>query len=130
MIITTFILVLIVSILVSVIFAMGFKSKGPWDNIIPFFIILFLGVWVASVWIKPVGPSVMGVYWAPILFATLIMTIFLAAATPRRRGSNKQPSSSESREKIRKSKKMINVFFWVLVVLLGILIFIGYAIQT
>jgi hypothetical protein len=130
MIFTTFILVLIVTILVSVVFSMGFKSKGPWDSIFLFFIILFLGVWAASVWIKPIGPSIMGVYWAPILFATLIMTIFLAAATPRRRDGNNQPPSPEGQKNIKRGKRIINIFFWVLVVMLAVLIFLGYSLQT
>jgi hypothetical protein len=74
---------IIVGVLITIIFAFIFRVRGPWANAGVFFIFVFLGVWAASLWIAPVGPTILGVYWAPILISGLILGLLLAAATTR-----------------------------------------------
>ncbi len=46
-----------------------FHSRGPWDNYWSSFLMMFLGLWAAQVWIDPMGPVFAGVSWLPLLLA-------------------------------------------------------------
>jgi hypothetical protein len=64
-------------------------ENGPlWDSAIFVFLILYPALWVAKVWVRPVGPLFQGVYWVPLLFVGLIVAFIIAATLPRRRRKN------------------------------------------
>ena len=120
------VIALLVGILMTLIFSLGFRRRGPWSNILLFFLVVFLGTWTAGIWIPPVGPPLLGVFWLSPLMVGLILALLLAAAfpaTPRRR----------SREEIRLKPEVpspvvvaVDVFFIVLLILFAVVILIGY----
>lgn len=69
-----------IAVVIAVIFIVFLKKAGPWGSFWTFFIILFLGVLAASVWVRPVGPDLWGFYWVPGLLTGLIIAFLLAAA--------------------------------------------------
>jgi hypothetical protein len=120
------IVALVIGVGLTVIFTLGFRRRGPWANVLLFFLVVFLGTWTAGIWIPPVGPSLLGIYWLSPLMVGLILALLLAAAfpaIPRRR----------SREEIELKPEVpspvvvaVDVFFIVLLILFGTVIMIGY----
>ena len=102
---------------------MVFRKNDSWNAVFPFFTILFPGVWGTYLWTAPSGPEIGGIYWVPVLFATLILTVVLAIALPQRLT---RVISGEDEEKKEGGVKMIKNFYWILVSALVAIIVIGY----
>lgn len=115
----------LVAVFLSAIFAVGFRRRGPWTDFIAFFTIVFLAAWAGGVWATPVGRSVWGVYWLPFLFVGFVIALLLAAS-PRvgpPRSRSETVVRGGGREKVEIA---FGVFFWILIVTLGVSIFVRY----
>lgn len=116
----------IIAVFFTILFAFRFKNRIPWNTILMFFVILFLGMWAASLWIRPFGPEMMGIAWVPIFFAGLIIALILAASIPPQepREYHRKPGSDMPSEN---SPGIIGIraFFWVLVIILIVAILSG-----
>lgn len=118
---------LIIAIIITVVFALGFKNKGPWGTIWAFFLIIFLAVWAASLWLTPRGPFVIGVAWIPIAFFGILIALIVSAAVPPSNRETIQHNRKMNPE-IKESGKFstFNAYFWLLMVLLVIAVVFGY----
>ncbi len=74
-----FLFAALVAVLLTAIFAAGFRIRGPWANAAAFFTILLLATWAGGIWHTPFGPPLWGVYWLPFLIVGLIFALMLAA---------------------------------------------------
>jgi hypothetical protein len=114
-----------IAAVLTLVFALGLRRRGPWSSILLFFLVVFLGAWTASVWIPPIGPPMFGVFWVSPLLVALILALLLAAAFPAR------PRRTR-REEINLQKKevpvvvRIDAFFIILLVVFAAVILIGY----
>jgi uncharacterized protein YybS (DUF2232 family) len=122
---TDLIAAIISGVVFTAIFAIGFRRGGPWSSLPPFFIIVFLGAWAGALWLKPLGPAVFGVSWLNFLLVGLFVSLVLAAAEPcpapiyyKKRGQ-KQPDEASA-------LATLDVFFWLLVILLAVAVVWGY----
>lgn len=126
MIISEVIFVLILTAVLTAIFAGACRRCGPWDNLMIFFIVLFLSTLGMGLWVRPFGPVIFGFYWMPFLIIALIVALFLAAMTsppkPPKTAAEVKQQIREEAEKVR----TINAFFWVLLVVLALTIISGY----
>lgn len=116
------ILAFIIAILFAAIFSYGFKRRGPWGNFWSFFLILFLIIWVADIWVTPEAPQWVywnNVAWFPLLMFGLIIALLLAAATPTHRppkpGIEPETAPTEPEEA---AIAIIGVFFWIMLIFL------------
>lgn len=120
-------LALVVALVVSSIFAFGFRRRGLWPRFWLFFLVVFLFTWAGGIWLHPIGPTIKGVFWIPFLLIALLIALFLAAAVPR---SHIQSRTSESPDlkKARRSEvnAFLGVFFWILVMILIAAIVVRY----
>ncbi|MBN2554118.1 MAG: hypothetical protein JXB06_15175 [Spirochaetales bacterium] len=120
------ILALAIGVVLTLVFTFGFRRRGPWSNVLLFFLVVFLGAWTAGIWIPPLGPPLRGVFWVSPLMVGLILALLLAAsypATPRER----------SREEINLKPEVpspvvvaMDVFFIILLIVFAAVILIGY----
>src|SRR6188768_4305205 len=76
----TIIAVLLISLLFTLVFAVGLKSRGPWGSGWSFFSIVCLWLTAVSLWIPPAGPLWFGAPWID-LFVTGLLTSFVLSAT-------------------------------------------------
>jgi hypothetical protein len=118
---------LFIAILLSAIFAVGFRRKGPWESLVLFFLLLFLISWAGGVWLAPMGPPLWGGYWLPFLLVGVIMALLLAALAPPPRESSVElvEEGKETAER-RAVLTGLGVFFWILVAALVVAIVIRY----
>ena len=117
-----------VAVLITLIFAAGFRRTGPWSGFWAFFFIILLAAWAGGLWVEPFGPEFYGVYWFPFIVVGLIFAFLLAAVTPPR---DIEPKTSE--EKLREDKReeaaakgVLGIFFWLILTILIIAIIAGY----
>lgn len=119
----------LIGLILTALFVLGFRRKGPWSSGIVFFLIVFLTSWAIGKLASPVGPHILGVYYLPYFAAALVVALLLAAAMPVRlhhyrrkivEGEQGEPSTFE---------KVFDGFFWVFLFALLMLIVLGYAIH-
>lgn len=117
---------LAMAILFTLIFALGFKRPGPWAAWWTFLVVVFLAAWAGSLWLSPAGPAFIEIYWLPILIIAFIVALLLAAVTP----PPKAPSNVETISQVHKeetaTETAFDIFFWILLISLLILILLGY----
>lgn len=112
----------LLSALITTIFAVVIKKRGPWSSFWPFFTILFLVVFATEAWIGPIGPNFKEIYWLPPLVVGLAVALLLAAATPtgpRRPGIEGEPIPNPQ------PGFVLSSFFWFLIVFLVVLVMFG-----
>jgi len=95
-----------------------FGTKGPWDNFLVFAVVVALFAWSGGVWLRPFGPSWMGIGWFPILFMGFLAVMLLTAASPRKT-PNYLPWKKET-EAARETRIAVDFFFWLFVACLVI----------
>jgi hypothetical protein len=114
--------VLAVALLVGVL---GWRrvENGPlWDSAIFVFLVLYPALWVARLWVRPAGPTVLGVYWVPPLVVGLIVAFIIGAALPRRRRRT-EIVIGPGDPAWRVPRMPFGLFFWLLMLLyLGALV--------
>jgi hypothetical protein len=115
---------LIIGFLFTMIFAVLFESRGPWEVWWVFLLIVVLGAWVGGLWLAPMGPVWYGVTWLPFLFAGLFFALLLVAATPPapRRRTEMTYAEAETSTGVA----AFSIFFWILILGLLVAIILAY----
>lgn len=122
-------LALVVALVISSIFAFGFRRRGLWPRFWLIFLVIFLFTWAGGIWLHPIGPTIRGVFWIPFLLIALLIALFLAAAIPP---SYIRSRTSESRD-LREARQsevnaFLGVFYWILMMILIAAIVVRYLI--
>jgi hypothetical protein len=123
--------VFFLSLILTLVFAVGFRRHAWGGGLILFFLILFLATWAGGMWITPFGPVWRGVAWLPFIFVGIIIALLLTAVMrpdrirPREEGGVEMQSPSDSR-----SATALDLFVWILIGSLLVAIAIGYLIHT
>ncbi|MCO6475177.1 MAG: hypothetical protein J5I94_01080 [Phaeodactylibacter sp.] len=121
---------LVIAVIFALLFSTLFKNSGPWDNFWVFLVILFFGIWGASLWFAPIGPVWYGIAWFDLLIIGLFLALLLAAAGEAGSRYRKYPEGEEV-DIVAESKKeagavaLFGVLFWAFMVFLLVIIIIG-----
>ena len=119
---------LAVAFILTILFSVLLKNKGPWGGLWVVFIIIFLASWAGHLWISPIGPLVGNVSIVPIVIVGIIIAVILAAVS-RPTIRNKPPKiEAEWQEPPKEAVNAVTVgvFYWVLLVILIFTIIGGY----
>lgn len=119
---------LIIGLLLAAIFA-GVSRRRGWDLFWMFFLIVFLGSWAGGVWIRPFGPAAYGVYWMPVLFVGVIISLLLVVllpSPPPRETADTVELVEAGEEASSGGPMMFGPFFWLLLAVLVVTIGVGY----
>ena len=116
---------LLISLLLTLISVFLIRRKGPWGSAWTFFLVIFLTLWLVSIYVAPVGPIYIGIAWAPLLIAGILLTILLIASMPNANDWRDENIKPTSETKIETVKRPVSKFFWILIVLLAMAIMIG-----
>jgi len=107
------------------------RGLGPWSGLLFFSLLLFFASWAGSLWIGPVGPASGGFHWLPPVIVGLIVAMLLAAATPRHaKPSDRIPEKPAKLEQAEAVGIVFGAMFWMSLVLLLALVFLGYVVVT
>jgi hypothetical protein len=122
-----FIYLILLALLIVIFFSFVFHVKGPWGSFWTYFLIIFFSIWIADIWLRPLGPYWGDVYWLPPLIAGLLVAFILAAATPTRSRARRTLTIEDRKSRRDDSATMaVGIFFWITLVVLLLLIVIGY----
>ena len=115
---------LAVAALLSLIFAIGFRTRGPWGSILVFFAVIFLSSWAGGLWLPSMGPPLWGVYWIPFLLAGVIIALVLIAtvAPERPKSTVKLVEPGEQATAAGRARSVLGIFFWILIAALVVAI--------
>ena len=123
-----FALILAISFSFIVPGAFGWRRPGQevlWDNMIFVFTLIFLISWAGGVWLPQFGPVWQEGYWLPFLLTAFFVVMLLFAVAPphppRNRGEAIERATLEMA-----AKRSLGGFFWILVIISGIVIMIHY----
>jgi hypothetical protein len=118
-------LAILVALLLSIIYTVGFRRPASWRNFLIFFTVLFLAAWAGGVWLTPIGPALWGLYWLPFLIVGVIVALLLAAFIPNPRPRSRIDAERQA-DKAAETEAALSVFFWILTVVLLIVIAVRY----
>lgn len=122
-----FLFALMTALGLSAVFIAGFRRRGPWDNLLLFFAVVFLGSWAGGIWFSPLGPPWGGVYWLPFLIVGLIFALLLAAVvSPFPQDTTVQLLERGEKSPEKRKRMVLGVYFWLLVFALVVLIITRY----
>jgi hypothetical protein len=111
---------------VALLVSLAFKSKNPWGVFWLFFVIIFLGAWAGSIWIKPFGPMFWEINFLPTFVTAILIAIIVAAATSSNNtvAHNLRETGTTTDEST--SGIAIGAFAWILMFFFIIIIIIGH----
>lgn len=133
MIFSAFAYALVLAFLLALLVSGLTKSSGPWNNFWALFFVLALSIWVASLWITPVGPRWYGVAWADLLIVGTLLVLLIASTTEAGQRYYKRYSNEEEVDIVAESKKdttaitLFGVFFWIFIASLVVLAVVAIA---
>jgi heme/copper-type cytochrome/quinol oxidase subunit 2 len=119
---------LAVALFLTVVFAViGRQAKTP-RRVILFFVIVFLGAWAGGIWLTPVGPALLGVYWLSFFAVGLIFALVMEAFAAFSKHPSQQGKAEvqEDVEEERELESIIWTFFWILIAAFAGVIVLGY----
>jgi hypothetical protein len=126
MFIADFLFALAIGLLLTVLFGLVFRTRGPGAVWWTFLLIVFLAAWAGGLWVRPFGPPLFGVTWLPFLLMGLFFAILLAAAIPARPPRTYGEAIAQTRAE-EATVTVIGVFFWILLFGLLLAVVLGYA---
>ena len=115
---------LIIALSVSLILSLFLRRQAARVGFFFFFLLLFLITLAGGLWIKPFGPTLYGVFWVPLLIVGLFAGLFIYHSTPDRLPRNRQEKmrrrqeQKEARQLEQLTYVTLDIFFWIIIILL------------
>ncbi len=123
-------LALVIALVIGAVFVLGFRRERPGPGLLIFLLVLFLLTWAGGVWITPFGPTLWGSFWLPFLLVAIIVALVLSAFPPPGGERSTVKLVSEQEQAATETEAAaLNVFFWVLIAILGSVILLGYLVD-
>ena len=123
------ILAFLIALLLSLVFAVGFRGHGWGAGFLFFFVVLFLFTWAGGVWITPVGPLIVGIPWLSFLFVGLVVALLLAAVTPTERRPRTEIEARRLAASQTQTWIALDFLFWLLILGLIVMILVRYLVR-
>jgi MFS family permease len=116
---------LAIALLFTVVFTGLSRRARSMRRRLIFFFIVFFAAWAGGVWVAPVGPTILGVYWLSFFIAGLIFALVMEAIAALSRPD--QPSDIQKKE--ANIEVEMGIFFWLLFFAFIVLIIVGYILR-
>jgi len=116
-----------IAFFLTILFAVLGRRARSYAGILIFFTVVFLAAWAGGVWIGPVGPRLLGVYWLSFVVVGLVFALIQEAfaASSKHAAPRERIEAIEAKEE-RELERIFNIFLLVLLALFIAAIVIGY----
>ncbi|HSQ79189.1 MAG TPA: hypothetical protein VLN41_01210 [Candidatus Bathyarchaeia archaeon] len=116
-----------IAFFLTVVFAVLGRRARSGRGLMLFFTVVFLAGWAGGIWITPIGPSWLGVYWLSFFVVGLVFALLLEglAAFSKRSAGREKMEEIEAKEE-REIEGVFNAFLLVLLIFFAVAIVIGY----
>ncbi|HTF02479.1 MAG TPA: hypothetical protein VK826_00575 [Bacteroidia bacterium] len=91
-----------------------------------FFLVVFMAAWASQLWLRPVGPTALGVAWAPFTFVAFLIAILLVAASSAAGKTRPKTDPENLTPEEAAPLFAIGLFFWILLLVFLAAILLGY----
>jgi hypothetical protein len=117
-----------VSLFLTMVFIAVGKRAKSWKRVLIFFLIVFFGAWAGGIWLTPVGPVFLGVYWLSFFVVGLVFALILegVAAFSRPTLEAEQATDKSDVKKEKEIESIMGIFIWILLLILAGAIVLGY----
>lgn len=125
MILGDFLIALVIALFFTIVLVASGRKHRSWKRIITIFLIMLFASWAGGVWITPVGPAFLGIYWVSFLIVALILALVMETISALH-ASPEDIDKRETREKEESLEILISASFLILLIVFMIVIIIGY----
>jgi hypothetical protein len=115
---------LVLGMIIVSIVSRAFGTRGPWDSLLWFILVVSLFAWAGGVWLVPFGPIFWGIGLLPIIFMGFLVSLLLTAASPRT--PRKRKDTQEEAIAVAERRAVVDTIFWILIICLLIFGFVHY----
>lgn len=120
-----FLIALIISLFFTIVLAASGQKHRSWQKIIIIFLIILFASWAGGIWITPVGPSFLGIYWLSFFIVALISALVLETISALH-APPPDIDNKETRKKEEALEVLISISFLMLLVIFIAVIIIKY----
>jgi hypothetical protein len=124
-----FLIALIISLFFTIVLAASGQKHRSWKRIIIIFLIMLFASWAGGVWITPIGPTFLGIYWVSFFTVALILALILETISTLHATAS-DINKKETRKKEETLEVLISVSFLILLIVFIIVIIIAYIKRT
>ena len=118
------VLALLLGVLFALLFGALFGSREGIPGFVMLFLVFFLFAWAGGLWLGPLGPAIIGVYWLPGLVVTLLIFLLIGALAYHRPVSTREARAEiEAR---RATERVFGILIWILIGALIVAILVAY----
>jgi len=120
-----FLMALVIALFFTIVLTVSGKKYRSWKRIIVIFLIMLFASWAGGVWITPVGPAFLGIYWLSFFIVALILALTLETVS----ALHATPSDIDKKETRKKEEALeilISTSFLILLIVFMIVIIVGY----
>ena len=124
-----FLIALIISLFFTIVLVASSQKHRSWKKIITIFFILLFASWAGGVWITPVGPAFLGIYWLSFFLVALILALILETVS----ALHASPSDVDDKDTLKEEESLevlISISFLLLLIIFIGVIIIGYINRT
>jgi hypothetical protein len=107
----------LISLIIAFLLSITYGTRRPLKSALAFFVVVFLLIWSAGVWILPFGPTWGGVFWMPFLVVGLVIAVLIATLLPDRPPKDEREEKSDAVQEATELSS-VGIFFWILVLIL------------
>lgn len=125
MILGDFLIALVIALFFTIVLVVSGQKHRSWKRIITIFLIMLFASWAGGVWITPVGPAFLGIYWVSFLIVALILALIMETISALH-AVPEDIDKRETREKEKSLEILISASFLILLIVFMIVIIIGY----
>jgi hypothetical protein len=119
-----FLIALIIALFFTTILAVSGKKHRTWKKVITIFLIMLFASWAGGIWITPVGPTILGIYWLSIFVVALILALIMETVSAMH-ASPSDVSKNETKKEEETLEVLISTSFLILLIIFMIVIVIG-----
>ncbi|MFW6312634.1 MAG: hypothetical protein ACOC2N_01970 [Spirochaetota bacterium] len=124
MVIGNVVLALVLGVLFAALIGVVFGVRSGAAGFLMLFLLFFLFAWAGGLWIGPLGPAFLGVYWLPGLVVTLLIFLLIGALSYHRPVSTREAQAEiEARQA---AEKIFGTLIWLVILGLMIAIVVAY----
>jgi small-conductance mechanosensitive channel len=129
------IITLIIALILSGLFILTTLRRKKKAVLIRVFPLFFLTTWAGVLWIRPIRPSLSGIHLLSFLLAGLIIVLIVSIKIPRTPPSGREETLrmlnrvKHERELKQATFFILNILYWILIVVLIVAIIAGYLIN-
>jgi hypothetical protein len=125
MILGDFLIALIIAMFFTMVLAVSGQKHRSGKKIVAIFLIILFTSWAGGVWISPIGPSFLGIYWISFFIIALIIALVMEIMAVL----HATPSNIDKRETYKKEETLeilLGISFITLMIAVIIIIIAGY----